>query len=171
MKTFRITFACVALLSLPINALGADAHTSATANNRPGGSAQATARYSGDHGFARTSSATGPVNVARGVAVGVDENGVALSLSTAVAPGRGPAIASTFNLNIGRDGDVSTANGVSIARGGQFREVTASGSAGSHRPAVALAGGRTDPRGRVIASTQASSHRPLPVIERRRLRR
>lgn len=171
MKLMRMTVAYLTLLLAPKLVLAADAETDASANARPGGgSAAATARYDGDHGFARTDTRTGQVNVARGVAVGVDEHGLALSVSNAVAPRHGPAIGTTFNLNIGRDGDVSGSTGVSIAGGGLERGVTVGGNAGDRRPAVALASGVTRGGGRVVAVTNAHQHRSIRpvVLERRR---
>ena len=80
----------VALLSIALLAASAsasDARTSASAasNGRRSGTAAASATYKGDVGFARTDTRTGQINLARGVAVGVDDRGLSLSVSTALA--------------------------------------------------------------------------------------
>lgn len=173
MNLIKISIVYLALLTLPMMAFAADAATSATAGSRPGGGdATATAAYSGDRGFARTDTRTGAVNVARGVAVGVDRDGIALSISGAVAPRNGPAIATTLNIGIERDGDVSTSTGVAVARSPISRSVTAGGSVGANRPASAIVCGATDPYGAVKVVSTAEHHRALRpvVIERRRNR-
>lgn len=140
-------------------AFAADAATSAGVGGRSGnGTAVATANYSGDAGYARTNSRSGEVNHARGIAVGFDENGLALSLSNAVEH-RGLAVASNFNLSIDRNGDVSTSSGVALARGGRERDVQVSGAAGHERPAAAQATARTERGGVAQAITRAEQHR------------
>ncbi len=152
-------------------AFAGEAETSATAgSSRYGpGNAAATARYEGDHGFARTDTRSGNVNLARGVAVGVDEDGLSLSLSNAVATRHGPAVATNFNLSIGRDGEVSHSGGVAVADGPVHRSATAGGAAFSDRHdsgALSYASGRTDPRGTVRAETRSESHRPVILPHR-----
>lgn len=188
-------------------AWASEAQTSASATGgRNNGAATATARYDGQVGFARTDTKTGKVNLARGVAVGVDANGLSLSLSHAIAPQHGPAIATNFNMSIGRDGEVNHSVGSAVASGGSDRTVMAGGHTQSsapsrvavlHQPlaghsaaapvggvvrlrsgqpiaqrtvivqpsrsgsATSMAGGSTIGGGRVIASTQSSSVRPV----------
>jgi hypothetical protein len=130
-------------------AFASDAETSATAG--PGrygtGTAGATAHYEGDYGFARTDSRTGQVNVARGVAVGVDEDGISLSLSNALAPRYGPAVATNFNMSIGADGRVSSSTGRAEADG----------------PATVAVAGGTNTAGRAYSNASAVSQ---PVVRR-----
>jgi len=150
-------------------ALASDAETSATAGSnrlQPNGTAQAAARYEGDRGFARTQSRSGPVNLARGVAVGVDERGLSLSVSQAVAPQAGPALAANFNMSIGMDGRVSGSTGLALSEGPLYRSASAGGRAGTGRvspAAVSYASGKSDPNGRVTASTRAYESRSRPV--------
>jgi hypothetical protein len=144
MKRTRITKAAVTTLASLIRlalvapALASDAQTSATATGGRGrsGTATASARYEGDIGFARTDTRSGSVNLARGVAVGFDEDGLSLSLSLALAPKRGPAVATTFNISLDRDGEVATSVGTALATGGTSRSVSAGGStaATTYRP-------------------------------------
>lgn len=152
-----------------------EAQTSATAGGGLGraGTAAATARYEGDRGFARTDTKTGKVNLARGVAVGVDEDGLTLSISTAIAPKNGPALATNFNLSIGRDGDVGGSVGHAVALGGLQREVSAGGGAqtNGHNPvAVSQAGGRTV-LGGIVRANSRSYTEPRPIVVRRVIRR
>lgn len=167
MTRFARYAVALASLTLTASAFAADAATSATAGSgRHGGNAAATASYNGDVGFARTDTRSGSVNLARGVAVGFDENGLALSVSNAIAPKHGPAVATNFNLSLGRDG-VAHSTGVSVANGPLHREATAGGStsSGPLRPtATSIASGQTDRYGRVVAHTNAySSPRPQAV--------
>jgi hypothetical protein len=147
---------------------GSEAASSASAG-RGGygaGTGSAAARYEGDHGFARTDSRSGRLTTARGVAVGVDEDGLSLSISNAFAPPHGPAVATSFNLSIGRDGQVSGSTGLSVADGPFYRTATAGGQAATGfgaAPALAYASGQTDPFGRVVARTQAQSSGPRIV--------
>lgn len=144
--------------------LGGEATTSATATNGwfTNGNAAATANWTGTddgRGFARTRTDTrGNLNLARGVAVGVDENGLDLSFSHAIAPKLGPAYAGTFNLSIGTDGKVSGSYGGALANGGIDRTVTSGGStrtAPSGAVATAAAGGHTNGGGNVVARTHS----------------
>lgn len=148
----------------------ADAATSAgvTARNSGPGVATATAQYTGDAGYARTSSHSGDVSRARGIAVGVDENGLAISLSNAVEH-NGLALATNFNINIGRDGDVSTSSGLALGRGGSQREAAVVGSAGHNRPALSIANARTERGGvaQVVTRAEQRPARPERVIVRR----
>ncbi|TWT40576.1 hypothetical protein RAS1_42890 [Phycisphaerae bacterium RAS1] len=168
MKRFCVKLAAVfglSLAALGSTAIASEAETSASAFGRrfgPGSSA-ATARYEGDVGFARTETRSGDINLARGVAVGVDEDGLSLSLSNAVAPRGGPALATNFNMSIDRDGQVSTSTGMAVADGRFENEVNAGGAAGSgrgSRAAISQAGGRSDPTGTVRAETHADSFDP-----------
>ena len=125
----RANLTGLTLLLAAMPTLASDAETSAQASDGAGhsGTATATARYAGDVGFARTDTRSGRVNLARGVAVGVDEDGLTLSVSLAVAPQRGPAVATNFNLSLGRNGAAAVSVGRSVAQGGATRTVTASG--------------------------------------------
>lgn len=152
----------VLVAALTSNAFAADAETSARAgshNGRNNGTAGATARYEGEFGFASTSTQSGPINRSRGVAVGVDENGVAISVSGAVAPKNGPAVATNFNISVDRDGDVETSRSMSVARGPIHREAHAGGATKSGRngSATSIAGGKTDRFGRVEAESRSES--------------
>jgi hypothetical protein len=153
-----------------------EASTSATASSWGWGRgvASATADYAGGGpGYAKTRTRSGPVNVAQGVALGLDQGGLSFSSSYAVAPGRGPAVAGTLNVNIGLDGQVSTSVGRTVARGDRSRTVFASGGVGpghGARPATATVTGRTGPRGDVRSFTESSQRRPYPrraVFKRR----
>lgn len=170
MKRLMIISTVWTALSLTGAALGADAETSASAGGFRGsrnGTATATASYEGDVGFARTDSRSGRVNVARGVAVGFDEDGLSLSISNAIDPRFGPAVATNFNISIDRDGDVATSGGVSLANGPGYRQASAGGNTGTgfvQPHATSFASGDTDARGRVIASTRSfSSPRSVPI--------
>jgi len=158
--------------ALSAGALAAEAQTSATAANARylrNGSAAATARYEGDLGFARSATRSGPVSLARGVAVAFDGDGLSLSVSNALAPRFGPAVATTFNLSIGMDGDVSRSGGIALAAGPIYRSASAGGRVGTGRdapPARAFATGRTDRFGRVHADTRAAQGWRRPVLLR-----
>ena len=144
-----------------------EATTSANAGSRGGrsGWAAATANYDGNGpGYATTRTRTGNVNIAQGVAVGFDNEGLSFSTSYAVAPRLGPAVAGTFNVNIGLNGQVATSVGRTIASGDPVREVTASGGTGrtyGGSPAWATTGGTTGPAGTVKSFTKADSS-PAP---------
>lgn len=166
----RLT-ATLATLALTHAAVASEAQTSASAGSNRyarNGTATATASYEGDVGFARTDTRSGSVNLARGVAVGFDEDGLSLSISNAIAPRFGPAIATNFNLSIDTDGDVSASRGLAIASGPLSRTATAGGVTANGRGLLApaassFASGETDRHGRVIARTSAFSS-PRPVI-------
>lgn len=124
------------------------------------GRAAATAEYEGNGiGITQTRTHSGRLNLARGVSVGIDEDGLMLSTSYALAPTRGPAVGGTFNLRIGADGDVSGSAGRAIATGDRNREVNASGFVNGSRfrggSSGASVGGSTGPRGRVIADSRS----------------
>lgn len=166
-RTLNQSVLFVSLLLAPI-ALASEAQTSATAGSNGGrnGTAAATASYEGDVGFARTQSESGRVNHSRAVAVGVDEDGLSLSVSRAIAPRFGPALATNFNLSIGSDGEVSVSRGVAVADGPLERSATAGGTTAARRGpdhATSLATGTTDRFGRVQVHTQAEN-RPGRVV-------
>lgn len=179
MKRFCVKVAAMFGISLAMCgsvAIASDAQTSAGAAGRRFGlgSAAATARYEGDIGFAHSETRSGEINLARGVAVGLDEDGLSLSLSNAVAPRVGPALATNFNMSIDRSGQVSTSHGMALSDGRFENEVNAGGAAGTgrgSRGAMSQAGGRSDPTGTVRAETRADSfdprgpRRPLGVIQ------
>lgn len=164
-KKFRVSGLVAAMLgamSMTSVAMAGEASSDAWANSH--GSAGANAAYNGDgRGWAKTTTRTGNVNYGRGTSFGIDRDGVSFSVSQALAPRFGPALASTFNVSIGFDGDVNTSHGSSIARGGNVREVNAGGFASSNRynggTSGATAGGRTGPSGRVVAETKSNSRR------------
>jgi len=138
------------------------ASTSATAGSDGYGSggASATANYDGNGiGITQTRTHSGRLNLARGVSVGIDEDGLMLSTSYALAPTRGPAVGGTFNLRIGADGDVSGSAGRAVATGDRNREVNAlgfvSGSRFAGGSSGASVGGTTGPRGRVTADSRS----------------
>ncbi len=163
MKRLTATFATFAFLTASA-AYASDASTSATAgyNRYSGGNAGATASYTGDKGYARTDTRTGNVNIARGVAVGADRDGLSISVSNAIAPKNGPAIATNFNMSINRDGGNSVSFGLSAANGGRDKQVATSGStyASRHRTgAASIATGKTSGHGRVIAVTHSRDYR------------
>jgi hypothetical protein len=162
------------LLAGGISAWASEAATSASAAaqaNRPSGTAGATARYVGDVGFTRTDTRTGPVNAARAVAVGVDERGLTLSVSTAIAPRFGPALATNFNVTINDHGQAAVSVGTAVARGGAERSVSTSGSAVSRLAspaATSVASGKTSAGGVVhVATDSASSPRPHAGVSER----
>lgn len=159
-------------------AFAGDATTSAWADSgRPGqnGTAGATADWNGNggRGFARTDSKSGKINLARGIAVGFDRDGIDLSFSHAIAPNRGPGYAGTLNLSIGRDGAVNHSYGGTVAMGGLSRSVQAGGSTRSSGrdggAAVAHASGNTRGGGVVRAGTHSEQYRPRKVLVRRRV--
>jgi len=151
-------------------ALASDAETSASASSsryQRNGTAAASARYDGQLGFARTRTRSGRINLARGVAVGIDRSGVSLSVSNAIAPKLGPAIGTSFNISIGRDGQVSASRGLSVSQGSAYRSATAGGraSTGRHgRAASALASGKTGRFGRVQATTSSEHYAPRLTV-------
>lgn len=155
------------------------AETSASASRgRYGpGTSEATADYNGDGvGFTRTKAHSGRINLARGLAVGFDANGLSLSHSFALAPSSGPAIGRTISLQLGMDGRGSISRGNVKAEGGSKRSVAVRSGA-SPRHAFAEAHGDTGARGRVLADTRSSRfgrsrgmarHRPMRILRRAR---
>lgn len=150
------------------SALAGEAATSATAGSN--GTAGATASYNGGGpGIARTDTRSGPVSIGRGLAFGIDEDGLSLSTSHAVATRFGPAVAGSLNLSIGFDGSVSGSHSNSVARGGFAREASAGGSTrvGFGGPvSTATAGGSTVGGGSVVANTDSYTRRPLLASHR-----
>ncbi len=171
----RWTFITISGLGLILAnaAMAGDASTSANATNGWGtpGTAGATADWSGGddgRGFARTHSNTGNVNTSRGVAFGVDDEGMDLSFSHAIAPKQGPAYAGTLNMSIGNNGQVTGSYGGVIANGGTQRAVESGGSTTS-RPggaATATATGDTRHGGTVQANTHAYQNGRQTVARR-----
>lgn len=169
MKTNNRWTRYVGLLSMGCAALASagEVSTSATAGSRGygPGRASATAAYDGNGiGITHTRTRSGRLNLARGVSIGIDKDGVGLSTSYAVAPQRGPAVAGTFNLHIGADGAVSGSAGRTIAAGDRRRSVNASGSTGRRRfdgsSSTATVSGATGGNGRVFANSQSFDRRP-----------
>jgi len=156
-----------ALLGAPMMALAGVAETSATAGSsgRGPGNAAATATYDGDGiGLTRTKATSGRLNIARGLSVGLDADGLSISHSYALAGRFGPAVGGTFNLHVSPNGESSFSTGNATASGDRERSVTVGGAIGETHGrgvAVASAGGNTGPRGRVEATTHASSARNL----------
>ena len=173
MKRLAALTAAVAFSMFSAAALASDAATSASAGSTRGqrnGTAAATASYQGDVGFARTQSRSGSVNTARGVAVGVDANGLTLSISRALATRTGSAVATNFNLSIGRDGRVSGSTGIALARGPLRSSASAGGQAstdGRNATAISQASGKSDAFGQASASTRSFSTKartqPVPI--------
>lgn len=170
-----MTASLIALLTLiaSLPAMAGEATTSAGVTqigSRPG-TASATAAYTGDgRGQARTTTRSGRVSLAEGLAFGVDRDGIDFSVSYAVAGRFAPALASTFNLSIGRDGSVAGSGGLSVANAAPIRSVNAGGFARSQPGGSisgATAGGRSDPHGTVIARTWSDSRRPLRTFRHR----
>ncbi len=168
MKSILAAATCTLFATLAASA--SDAETSASARGGRGqpGSASASARYVGEVGFARTDTRTGVLNLSRAVAVGVDRDGLSLSLSTAIAPQRGPALATNFNLSIGANGQVSHSNGQALAQGGRDRYVSAGGRSGTHLggSAISTARGLTRHGGIVRVSTQSRQDGPRSGMRR-----
>ncbi len=172
----RITMGLAIGLASTSAALAGDATTDAWADSgRPGqnGSAGATADWNGNggRGFARTDTRSGRINLARGIAVGFDRDGIDLSFSHAIAPNRGPGYAGTLNVSIGRDGAVNHSYGGTVAMGGHRRDVRAGGATRSGGrdvgAAVARASGNTRGGGIVRAGTHSHQYRPRPAVVRR----
>lgn len=156
---------CLMASASVVNAGEAATSASAGSNGRGPGTAGATASYEGDgRGWTKTTTKSGNINYGRGTAFGIDKDGVTFSVSQAIAPRVGPALASTFNVSIGFNGEVNSSHGMSTASGSNVREVNAGGSASSNRfgggSAVATAGGKTGNGGRVDAFTKSYSRRP-----------
>ncbi len=160
--------AVLSLLMTAAIAQGGEATTSASANsNGMGpGTASATANYSGrGQGFARTRTQSGNLSFGRGVAFGIDRNGVNFSTSSAFAPALGPAVASNFNLSVAFNGEVSGSHGLSVAGGSRQRSAHAGGSSKIRRgraTSISRAGGRTARRGFVRARTRSRASRGVP---------
>ncbi len=167
-RLIAYTFGFAIAVAGATQAWAGEAWSDASASNRGGGSASANAGYNGNggHGIARTNTRTGKINLARGVAVGVDRNGIDLSFSHAIAGRFGPAYAGTFNMSIGRDGSVSHSYGQSLSRGGNAQSANAGGytQSGRNGTSMATAGGRTWGGGRVQASTK--SHHSRGILRR-----
>ena len=139
-----------------------EASTKASAANGWGrnGSAAAVANYTGQGGvgLARTDTSAGDLALARGLAVGFDQNGLDFSFSHAIAPRVGPAYAGTFNLSIGLDGRVSGSYGGVLSTGGLARSAEAGGATSTlwrGGTAQAIATGNAAPGGRVNAYTHS----------------
>lgn len=134
------------------------------------GTATATAAYNGNGpGHADTITRSGPVSFARGVAYGVDQDGLDFSVSYAVGGGLMPARARTFNLSIGTDGSVSRSSGVSTASPSLLTSVNAGGFARSQPGgsiSAATAGGRSLPFGTVTGRTWSDSRPPRLILRR-----
>ncbi len=172
MKRATHILTCLAMLSGGGLAAASEAETWANAggSRRGNGQAEASARYEGDVGFARTQTRSGRVNTARGLAVGVDENGLSLSASNAVSLPNGQAVARNFNLSIGRNGEVAVSGGNSVSFGRQQRSAQAGGSttAGPRRTvATSTAAGRSDRRGFSRATTHSRHSGGRRVIVRK----
>jgi len=169
----RLMTTTIMLLLGPVGmtaTLGSEAATQASVTNGRGGngSAMATAEYEGVAGLARTRTETGKITLARGLAVGFDEDGLSVSVSHGAASRRGPAYAGTFNLAINTNGQVSGSYGGVLSRGGSSRSATAGGRVQAARrsgSASAFATGSTQGGGAVKASTR-SYHRRVQVARR-----
>lgn len=163
-------FGMLGMLALAGAAFASEAETSATASGGRYGSSgtvAGTARYVGDVGFARTDTRTGILNAARSVAVGVDRDGLSVSVSTALAAPNGQALGATFNFALDRQGESAYSVGRVNATGGRAQTATVGGSVFTARTPVAraLAGGRTDGGG-VVAAHTVSGQRPVREVVR-----
>jgi len=175
--TRTTTYAMAILFGSTMTAavMAGEATTSAYAGNsgRNGGTVAATAHYDGADGgvgLARTQTRSGEVNLARGLALGVDENGLDFSFSHAIATPHGPAYAGTLNLSIGRNGDVSGSYGGVLSQGGAVRNAQAGGTTRTdYRGATAQANatGNTWPGGRVVARTNSYNSQPRVYVPAR----
>ncbi|HPF39226.1 MAG TPA: hypothetical protein P5081_21250 [Phycisphaerae bacterium] len=165
-NTLALTMALLGIFGFTAASFAGESTSSASAgagHNGPG-TATASAGYSGNGaGIVRTNTRSGNnFSIGRGVSVGIDEDGLTLSASHAVATRNGPAIASNFNLSIGRDGSVSSSRGVSVATGGESRTAFAGGGSATTRSAnvaTSTAGGSTIRGGRVHATTRSDTTR------------
>jgi hypothetical protein len=161
----RMLGANLAALALGGAAMASEAGSSAAAGGRTGGSsgfANATAHYEGDIGFANSKTHSGEVNFGRGVAIGLDENGLSLSISHALATKFGPAIATNFNLSIDRDGDVSSSHGIAVGEGPLHRAAEAGGATSAGRRdggATSFARADSDRFGRARAHSESLQSR------------
>ncbi|HEY3243968.1 MAG TPA: hypothetical protein VGM03_11525 [Phycisphaerae bacterium] len=159
MKRTLMTLVGMTLLGLPAAARASDAESSVRigSDQRGTATADAAARYDGEIGFARTQTRSGNITLARGVAVGFDQEGLSLSLSNGVATRSGLAVATNFNLSIGSDGRVSGSSGNVVSAGTAYRAAETGGSTSTRRaaPAISFAAGRSDPAGQVRADTRA----------------
>ncbi|HKQ50231.1 MAG TPA: hypothetical protein VJZ71_19305 [Phycisphaerae bacterium] len=175
-RTTNLSLIALTTLSTLIASLPAQAGEATTSagvtqiGSRPG-TANATAAYTGEgRGRAQTTTRSGRVTLAEGLAFGVDRDGIDFSVSYAVAGRFAPALASTFNLSIGRDGSVASSGGLSVAGNAPVRSVNAGGFARSQPGGSisgATAGGRSDPHGTVLAKTWSESRRPLRTFRYR----
>jgi hypothetical protein len=157
----RISFMAVLgiLVGLVPAVSASDARTSAEVGSSRGGTdhAAATADYDGRVGIARTNAKTGKINLARGLALGLDEDGVSFSLSQALG-GKRASLASNLNVSLNRDGDHSVSFGSTVSRGSQHHTARVEGGASADRRrtrATAAARGDADRRGRVDARASA----------------
>lgn len=163
MKPVKTMCMLTSLLSAPLLALAGVAETSATAgsNGRRSGTATATATYDGDGiGLTRTKATSGKLNIARGLSVGLDADGLSISHSYALAGRFGPAVGGTLNLHISPNGETAVSAGNATASGDRERSVTVGGAIGNDRGrgvATAHAGGATGRGGRVETKTFARS--------------
>ncbi len=149
------------MMAFPLAALAGSANTSATAGSSGWGpgTAAATANYDGNGiGFSKTQANSGRVNFARGLSVGLDQTGLSVSHSYAVAGQRGPAVGGTLNVHVGHDG-VALSGGQSTASQGRSREVNVSGQAGSNgRSPIATAAASGHASGRGVVNARTFSH-------------
>ena len=173
MKRTRTILAGLMVFGLGKAALGSEAETSATASSHLFGGriATATARYEGDAGFADTRTRTGRVTLARGVAVGLDEEGLSFSVSHATTNRLGVALAGNLNLTLGRNGQVAVSGGNTVSFGPRYRSASAGGLTSANwgrANAVSTASGRSDRRGFVQSRTHARSHRAPQIVRVKR---
>jgi hypothetical protein len=130
--------------------------------------AAATANYDGRVGFARTKAKTGKINLARGVALGIDREGISFSISNAIG-GKRASLASNLNVSFGRDGDHSVSMGSTVSRGNRYHSAQAGGSASSYRgrsSATAAASGDADRYGSVSSRVSARDYPRRTLVYR-----
>jgi len=176
MKRQMTITGCMLTLCFAGVAAASEAETDAWANSdrRPTGTAGASARYEGDVGWTRTDAESGRVSLARGIAVGLDEDGLSFSASHALSARNGLAFAGNLNLSIGLDGQVSVSGGRSVAAGPVQRSAQAGGIANARRfgtTSLADVSARSDRYGRAEAQTFSRNSAPRRILRPLRLRR
>ncbi|MGB0715463.1 MAG: hypothetical protein ACPGXK_06270 [Phycisphaerae bacterium] len=167
----QMTMMLATLVALPAMAVMSNAESKAQAAEASSGAraghdgygnrqAEANAEYDGHLGYANTRSRTGPVSTARGVAWGLDEDGLSISLSHAISGPLGLSAARNLNLSIGTNGEVAMSRGQADSRGNRESSAYAGGGSGvrNGQPvAYGEAGGTSDLRGQRGVTSQVST--------------
>ena len=158
-KKTMVWAACLALPALSgpaalTRAAETNSHAAAGHDGYGNRRAEAAAGYDGALGFARTRTHTGPISTARGVALGLDEDGLSLSLSHAISGPFGRSAARNLNLSIGMNGQVAVSRGSADSNGSRGSSAYAGGGSGvcdGRTVAYGDAGGTTDRNGGVTS--------------------